>query len=153
MRMSYPLRRLEWLPWLALAVVLAASAGCSPAGEPASLAVGPVTLKPADADIERWVCGDIIDGCWPLNRDCVHLTGNLNAGTGIVSFGDGIAAATQFHIDGIERRWNWCLEDGAYKCAFVVSPGGDGRYFQFRGMPGGRAKPTSLWSCSKSLFP
>ena len=137
---------------LVAVVLLAGIAGCAPVSGTAPLAAAGVPLQPAAAKIERWACGGTSDGCIPLLTDCVHLTANLGAGTGMVAFGDGIAAATHFHIDGIERRWNWCHEGNGYECAFIISPDGDGRYFQFRGSPDGRAKPTSLWTCSRPWF-
>ena len=84
-----------------------------------------------------------------LATNCVTLTASLHDGTGEVKFGD-IVEPTLFHVQGIERRWDWCLSvEGAYECAFVISVDGTGSYYNFRGSDDGRAKPTDLFKCAK----
>lgn len=136
----------------ALGALLGGAVGCMPAGGSAPLlGAGGVPLEPAGAGVQRWVCGDRFDGCGLLSgTECIHLEADLNAGTGSVSFGNGIVSRTQFMVDGIDRRWDWCPDgDGSFDCAFLISPDGDALHYNFRGSPDGRAKPSSFWSCAR----
>lgn len=97
---------------------------------------------------ERWICGDFYDGCTIFSTDCVKLTANLNNGTGEVRF-SGFSERTEFRIDGIERRWNWCIaDDYSYNCSFIISIDGTGKYYNFRGSDGA-ATPRDLFKCSQ----
>ena len=81
-------------------------------------------------------------------NDCITLSANVCNGTGEVEF-DGFAERTLFRIQGIERRWDWCLaDDFNYHCAFVISVNGTGRYYNFRGSDG-RIKASDLFKCTK----
>ena len=127
-----------------------------------TLATGcaPIDYRPpiegAASGLERWNCGDYFDGCGGfLGAEChVTLTADLRNGTGTVSF-DNVVEPTMFQIEGIERRWNWCLgDDGGFDCSFLISPNGRARYYNFAvsepdpdGMS--RAKPTDLFKCTK----
>jgi len=105
--------------------------------------------KDTRAGVENWKCGDYFDGCGFLATDCVTLTANLHDGIGRVKFGE-IIEPTRFQIEGIERRWDWCLKaDGFYDCAFVISVDGRGRYYNFRGSGDGKANPRDLFKCAK----
>lgn len=127
--------------------VLALNAGCA-TDSFTSKTAGPPP-KDAKAGIERWKCGDYFDGCGLFDTDCVTLTANLYNGTGEVSFGE-IIETTQFSIQGIERRWDWCLNsEFSYDCAFVISVDGTGSYYNFRGSYDGTAKPRDLFKCTK----
>ena len=98
--------------------------------------------------VERWICGDFYDGCTIFSTDCVKLTANLNNGTGEVNFSR-FSERTEFRIDGIERRWNWCMaDDYSYNCAFIISVDGTGKYYNFRGSDGA-ATPRDLFKCSQ----
>ena len=140
----------------ALTTVVALVAGCVPIDD-TKLTVNAKdeVEQNAKAGVEQWRCGDYVGGCGFLSTDCVTLTANLRDGTGEVSFG-AFVGRTEFHIQGIERRWDWCPEhDGSFGCAFVISPDGRGRYFNFAASlpdPDGvrRAKPTDLFKCTKS---
>ena len=130
-----------------LALVLAA--GCAPIESP-------TPIDSSAAGLERWKCGDWFDGCGVFGTKChVTLTANLETLTGTVSF-DGITEHTEFQIRGIERRWDWCLaDDDRFDCAFVISPDGRARYYNFATNvpdPDGatRAKPTDLFKCTRS---
>ena len=77
------------------------------------------------------------------------LTANLDTGAGEVKFG-GIREDTSFRVEGLDRRWNWCLaSDGTYDCAFVVSVSGSGAYYNFRASADGTAKPSDLFTCER----
>ena len=98
--------------------------------------------------VERWICGDYFDDCGLFSTDCVTLTANLRDGTGEVKF-SGFVERTEFRIDGIERRWNWCMaDDYSYNCAFIISVDGTGSYYNFRGTYG-TAKPRDIFKCTK----
>lgn len=126
-------------PGIVLALVVAA--GCTTVNNTAP------TVEETPG-VERWICGDFFDGCTIFSTGCVKLTANLYDGTGEVRF-SGHAERTEFRIDGIERRWNWCMaDDYSYKCAFIISVDGTGSYYNFRGTDG-TAKPRDLFKCSK----
>ena len=92
------IRRLRSASFLALALV----AGC--AGMPG-------TGDHSAGGLERWECGDFVDGC--LFRCPVTLMANTNPGhsTGTVKFA------------GIVE---------AYECSFVISADGTGKNYDFR---------------------
>ena len=113
-------------------VLTSGIAGCAATG-----------LPPDDpAGTETWVCGSVV------------LVADLENGLGTVDFGAG-AEITDFRIQGIERRWNWCLgDDGAFNCAFTIDPDGDGLYFNFGAvMPDAdgisRTKPSDFFKCRR----
>lgn len=88
-------------------------------------------------------------------RNCpVKLTADFRMGTGTVEIA-GTIQYTQFELKGLERRWDWCLEDdGSYGCAFVLSTDGLGKYFNFaRAMPDAdgkrRTEPSELFKCAR----
>ena len=94
--------------------VLALIAGCATVDGTTPAAVGTTPKEDPNAGIEQWKCGDYFDGCGFLATNCVTLTASLHDGTGEVKFGD-IVEPTLFHVQGIERRWDWCLS-AAYEC-------------------------------------
>lgn len=101
------------------------------------------------AGIEQWKCGDYFEGCGFFTTDCVMLTANLHNGTGEVKFGEFIER-TEFSVQGLERRWDWCWgADGRSDCAFLISVGGKGSYYNFRGSDDGSAKPSDLFKCTR----
>ena len=57
--------------------------------------------------LERWGCGDYIDGCW-FGGCPVKLTADFHNGIGTVEFAGTVNHAF-FKIKGLERRWDWCL--------------------------------------------
>ena len=132
--------RFRWLrPGIVLGLTFAA--GCTTVDNKAP------TVE-ATPGVERWICGDYFDGCGLFSTDCVTLTANLRNGTGEVKFSDFIER-TEFRIDGIERRWNWCIaDDYSYNCAFIISVDGTGRYYNFRGTDG-TANYRDLFECTK----
>ena len=132
----------------AMIAVLALVAGCAAVGDPIPTVGGTPPKEDTQAGIERWRCGDYINGCGFPATNCVTLTANLHNGTGEVKFGE-FVEPTRFEIHGIERRWDWCMDaGGSYQCALVISVGGRGRYYNFRGSDG-RAKPADLFKCEK----
>ena len=136
------------LHFSAAILVLAVTAGCETTDLPP---IGPSAVD-ADERIERWGCGDYFDGCF--FRCPVTLVADLQAGTGSVKMA-GVTTPTQFEIQGIDRRWDWCLaDDFSYDCAFKISPDGGGKYFNFRAaMPDEdgvtRVKPSDLFKCRR----
>ena len=128
-------------PATILALILAFVAGCKITND--KIPTGNATVG-----LEQWKCGDYFDGCGFLATDCVTLTANPRNGTGEVKFNN-FSERTRFRIEGIERRWDWCLaNDNTYNCAFLISVDGKGRYYNFRGK-GRTAKPTDLFKCTK----
>ncbi len=142
--------------WAAVAALAAAmlAAGCVPAGEPApgadegaSTGAPPGQAASSARGVERWKCGDRIDGC--VFRCPVTLTADRFLGVGTITIDGAIEQATVFQMDGLDRRWDWCLEaDGSYDCAFLIAPNGDARYLKF--LPGeSTAKPSQLYACRR----
>ena len=135
-----------------IAVILAALvliAGCATVDGTTPAVEGTTPKEDTKAGIEQWKCGDYFDGCELFATDCVTLTASRYDGTGEVKFGE-FVETTRFQIQGIERRWDWCLNaEFAYDCAFVISVDGRGRYYNFHGSDDGTAKPRDLFKCSK----
>ena len=77
----------------------------------------------------------------------VTLTGFENGGIVAV---DGLPdQTTTFHIDGFDREWNWCFEDGSHHCAFVIKPSKRGAYYRYRNSEE-TTKPESFHTCTKA---
>ena len=95
-------------------------------------------LLPYAKPDERWHCTGSFD-----------LTLTTVGDAGIVAV-DGLPDQfTAFQIDGFNRVWNWCLEDGYYKCSFVIKPSKQGAYYKF--LPDeDTAKPESRHTCTKA---
>lgn len=94
---------------------------------------------------EAWSC----DGEITLESAC---SPDGNACYGFVKIGNYPAKYTDFLLEGVHRRWNWCqrISDGAYECSFIIYPGGTGRYFNFRGVPlDGKAEAHGM-RCTKT---
>ena len=145
--MSENSRPRRFLPLILTVVTLIA--GCTTVDGTTPTVVGTTLKEDTKAGIEQWKCGDYFDGCGFLATNCITLTASLHDGTGEVKFGD-IVEPTRFQVQGIERRWDWCLNaEDAYECAFLISVDGTGSYYNFRGSDDGTAKPRDLFKCAK----
>ena len=132
--------RLHQLPAV-IAVALSLATGCTTVD-------GTAPKTEATPGVEHWICGDYYEGCGLFSSNCVTLVANLRNGTGEVKFSS-FVERTEFRIDGIERRWNWCMqEDYSYRCSFIISVDGTGSYYNFGGTDG-TAKPRDLFKCTK----
>ena len=91
---------------------------------------------------EHWSCG----GNVTLYAYCL-LDDVICSGTVRIGKHPAKAKTTLFEMTGGERRWDWCLNDGAYECAFIILPGDfpNGAYYTFRGLRG--AKPLDTYNC------
>ena len=86
-------------------------------------------------DTEWWRCDDsirfVMDGGCGGDGCPVTLAANRKMVLGRVSFA-GDDAYAQYHVRGLERRWDWCRQDDeSFECAFVLKAGGDGSYYDF----------------------
>ena len=133
-----------WVRRSALMLMLWLVAGCE------TVTVGEA-VRPGV--LERWGCGDYVDGCG-FGRCPVMLTADFHNGIGTVEFA-GTVEHARFEIKGLQRRWDWCLQDdGNFGCAFVLDADGDGSYYDFTIVmrdPDGRAraKPSELFKCTR----
>ena len=96
---------------------------------------------------EQWICHDALDFGEPKEAE-VSLLADFDAGIGSIEIAGPAATAefTQFEIEGLDRRWDWCPRSDGLGCSFAISPGGDGRYYKFA--PGeAQTKPTALYKC------
>ena len=77
------------------------------------------------------------------------LTANRLLGIGTITIDGAIEQASVFHMDGLDRRWDWCPgADDSYDCAFLIAPNGDARYLKF--LPGeSTTKPSQLYACRR----
>ena len=122
-------------------LLLVIGAGCIPAN------MAFVSEKESEG-VERWVCGDYIEGCSLFSTDCLRFVGNVANGTGELRVGN-VLEYTKFGYEGIERRWDWCIRsDNFYDCTFMISVDGVGKYWH-RGGSGGIERPTDVFKCSK----
>ena len=105
---------------------------------------------------ETWECYDIAayDRATPL----VVLDGSLrmdsetpNLGPGTVRLLGLVEHDAQFRIDGLDRRWNFGLDEGSYEFAIVIEPNGNGSYYDFSAVSSGeRTGPKQLYSCERA---
>ena len=105
-----------------------------------ALAFALVAACPAMAEnIETWHCGNIVlEADW----DAEYFNGSIQL--------DGLPKqSTDARIDGLDRRWNWGInDDGHYQFSFVINPNKTGLYFAFGNSK--TAKPKShFWDCHK----
>lgn len=115
-------------------------------------------------DTEWWRCDDsarfiMDDGCG--EDGCpVTLAANPAMHLGRVTFA-GSESYGRYEIRGLERRWNWCLDDDeSFGCAFVLQAGGDGAYYDFnapstttRSDGSAVAKPAGRFTCERFALP
>jgi len=85
-----------WIRRSVLILVLSAATGCE------SVPIQDVADETGQAGtLERWECGDYVDGCW--FRCPVKLTADFHDGTGTVEFA-GTVSHTNFEVKGLGRR-------------------------------------------------
>ena len=144
-----------WLRSRSASILLAAIlAGCTTTDMATEDTSAEGVVEDAAGQIERWGCGDYLDDCMFRCPFTLTLTANVLDGTGTVTL-SGIVEHTNFQIQGIERRWDWCPnEDGRDACAFVISPDGTGKYYNFKPVipdedGASRAKPSDHFKCSR----
>lgn len=109
----------------------------------AALALSSTVLAEDRVVAEVWECADHSDGAW--RTILLSATVNQNRTTGqIVAAGTTQWAA--FEVAGIERRWDFSLDDeGYFNYTLVISPNGDGRYYDFSKARKGR--PSIVMKC------
>jgi hypothetical protein len=94
------------------------------------------------AAIEVWECSDIVR---PSSEIIAETRVNEGRKTGEIAVA-GVTHKTAFEVAGFERRWDFGLrKDGSYKYAFIITPDGHARYFDFVGSKA--AKPSILMNC------
>ena len=115
--------------------------------ERATVALDQRTVE-ASGTVERWRCGSLVLGGG--SQDGVALTADFDAGCGTVEFA-GVTSAAQFQLQGLERRWDWCLaDDYRFRCAFTIDTRGHGQYFNFAGAKSDeRVSPSELFRCAR----
>lgn len=62
----------------------------------------------------------------------------------------GTTHTARYLVEGFDRRWDFGLNDGSYTYAFVISPDGDGLYYDFSKTISG--EPTSakgIYHCTQ----
>ena len=114
-------------------------------------------------DTEWWRCDDSVrflldDGCG--DDGCpVKLAANPAMDLGMVNFA-GRNSYARYSIQGLKRRWHWCMhDDDIFECTFVLDAGGDGTYYDFTApstttRPDGHviAQPAGSFKCER-FFP
>lgn len=126
----------------------------------AILALGILATGNASTDgIEKWGCGDLWDKCTNPASCPIILTADFGNGTGTINIDSTGIQETNFKMVGINRRWDWCLEDTSlfnfftgrsFNCTFTIDPDETGLYFDFHGVP--KEEKTSakdVFSCTK----
>ena len=86
-------------------------------------------------DTEWWACDDamrfVVEGGCGEDGCPVRLAANRSMFLGEVTFA-GVESYAQYDVQGLERKWHWCLQDeDNFRCSFVLSAGGDGVYYDF----------------------
>ena len=61
----------------------------------------------------------------------------------------GTTHMTSFKVQGVNRRWNWSLDEekGGYQDTLIIKPNGDADYYDFRGTE--RTKPSVFFKCTQ----
>ena len=105
---------------------------------------------------ETWECYDIVarDRATPL----VVLDGVLRVDSAIPNVGPGtvrlvglVEHDARFGIAGLNRRWDFSVDEGAYDFAIVIEPNGDGSYYDFSGVATGEStSPEQLYTCKRA---
>ena len=78
----------------------------------------------------------------------LRATINDDKETGTIQV-SGVLYQTTYSVEGINRRWDWDMqEDSSYDYAFVLKPGGTGFFFDFSSAEGGETNTSSQsFSC------
>ena len=103
-----------------------------------------------DSTTETWRCFEITD--YLQSTVLVKLSrvtiDNQNLGVGEVSVA-GITYPALFEIDGFNRRWDFDLvESWNYSYSFIITPSGDGAYYDFSNVEDGdTTTPSQLFNC------
>ncbi len=122
-----------------------ALAACLLAGSCVSNDVGG-NIRNADGN-EVWSCNDRFSSVDTivLTR---HLQDGRDVGTGAVQTA-GVTRSARFHIDGIERRWDWGSGGGSegtgYLYSFTIDASGEGKFYKFGSED--RVKPSGFYEC------
>ncbi len=98
--------------------------------------------------IETWRCFERMD--FSQSTVLVELTrvtvDNMNFGVGEVSVA-GITYPATFGVNGFNRRWNFGLDD-SWDYSFIITPSGDGAYYDFSNVDeGDTTAPSQLFNC------
>lgn len=86
---------------------------------------------------------------WDENQEAVLMAViNEDGRSGTVKVA-GVAHRARVTREGIDRRWDFDLgSNRVYKYAFVISPDGVGRYYDFSGKgPGQTVTPAKTFAC------
>ncbi|MDL1870125.1 hypothetical protein FBQ98_11945 [Gammaproteobacteria bacterium PRO6] len=91
--------------------------------------------------IEVWECAEY------YQRSEILVTATVDEGrtSGSILVA-GVKHNAQFEVKGFDRRWDFGLaRDGTFDYAFIISPNGDGRYYDFSHKS--EAKPGQFMNC------
>jgi len=126
------------------------------AEEPAQPPKDPAPHLPKPKNGERWLCVNNMSA-WFLdliNEEMMEMPKSMIVltresprsqarGTGKIAVA-GVIHDTHFEIEGINRRWDWNVDEQAGKAldALVIKNDGGGAYYDFRGVKGVQ---TSTW--------
>jgi hypothetical protein len=92
--------------------------------------------------VEVWECQQVSYGNWSDILVIASVEEGREIGTVEVA---GVVHQAQFRINGFDRRWDFGSKEDPYLYAFVVRPGGDAAYYDFRGEK--NAKPSNFMHC------
>ena len=105
---------------------------------------------------ETWKCYDMVardrsDPLVVLNGSLRMDSDNPNVGPGTVQLLGLVEHDARFGIAGLNRRWDFSVDEGAYDFAIVIEPNGDGSYYDFSAVPSGeRTRPQQRYSCERA---
>lgn len=98
-----------------------------------------------------WRCKDFIRPSDTLVEVGVFTKDELATSGFILYEGGNSGALTQYHRQGLDRRWDWSSGGGNF--SFVVNPDGAGRYYDFSSVPlGEKTKPRDIYKCSQETY-
>ena len=149
------------IPWRAFFMTLALVAGCVQTTETANAAeeetwkccTGPLPfacLMPPSPGLSSSGLEPVDLTATAYHNKIIRSSGqDSHVVKGVVKMGS-IVAKTQFHIEGLDRRWDWGWSDKleGHQYSFVISPDNTGAYFHFRDEKA--TKPRAQFTCRRS---
>lgn len=107
-------------------------------------------IRIVDHSKEWWRCYDVSD--YSQEKNLVKLFGLIattkegeSISNASVEFA-GIRHSAVFKVIGLNRRWDFVLEEGFYTYAFEIIPNGTGSYYDFTGQEG-KVEPSQVFKC------
>ena len=87
--------------------------------------------------VELWECFSYLDENTTLFTLAQRRWSSGKVDGGVQLAGMLLLHNSQFKVEGLNRRWDWGMDDSGYRYSIVVSPDGTANYYDFRNADSG----------------